>query len=84
LKVRLAELSWLLLTGGPRTISKVVGVAFAERDVRPRFVVKMARVRESVPGLEREAATLQALEALRPAGVPGVPHVLLRRDCGGL
>lgn len=84
LKARLAELSWLLLTGGPRTISKVVGVAFAERDVRPRFVVKMARVRESVPGLEREAATLRALEALRPAGIPGVPRVLLRHDCGGL
>lgn len=82
--VRLAELSWLLLTGGPRTISKVVAVAFAERDVRPRFVVKMARVRESVPGLEREAATLKAVEALRPAGIPGVPRVLLRRDCGGL
>lgn len=83
-KVRLAELPWLLLTGGPRTISKVVGVAFTERDVRPRFVVKMARVREAVLGLEREAATLRALEALRPAGVPGVPRVLLRRDCGGL
>jgi len=44
----------------------------------------MARVPEAAPGLEQEAATLRALHARHPGGIPGVPRVLFRRDHGGL
>ncbi len=78
------DLSSLLLTGGPRTTSKVVELVFAEPDHRPRLVIKRSRVPESVPGLAREAATLQALHASRSAGVSGAPRVLFCLDQAGL
>jgi hypothetical protein len=73
------RLTWLLLTRGPRTISKVVGLVFAEPDPTPRLVVKRPRVPEAETGLEREADALTAVQALRPGGMPGVPRLL---SCG--
>jgi aminoglycoside phosphotransferase (APT) family kinase protein len=67
--------SWLLLTGGRRSINKVVGIPFAKDAGVPGLVVKFARVAEAEGGLEREAAVLRQLEATRPA-LPGVPRVL--------
>lgn len=72
-----AELSCILITGGPRSISKVVGLVFGEPDPAPRVAIKMARVPESVEGLAREARVLRVVHALRPGGVPGVPRALL-------
>ncbi|HZS87065.1 MAG TPA: aminoglycoside phosphotransferase family protein [Chloroflexota bacterium] len=77
-------LSWLMVTGGERSINKIVGLVFGEPDCRPRLAVKMPRVPESVPVLAKEAATLQAIHAARPSGVPGVPRVLFCREHGGL
>jgi hypothetical protein len=66
---------WLLLSRGPRSISKVIGLVFRQGDRSPRLVAKIARVPEAAAGLLREADALRAIEALRPGGVPGVPRV---------
>jgi Phosphotransferase enzyme family len=79
-----ARFSWLLLTGGRRSINKVVGLVFAGREQKPHLAVKFARsVSEEAP-LRREAETLRMLERDRP-GLEGVPRVLfLERRCGRL
>jgi hypothetical protein len=69
------KLSWLQLTGGPRSISKIVGLVFREPESLPTAAVKIARVPESVEALRREAAALRWLEEKAPA-LPGVPRVL--------
>jgi hypothetical protein len=69
------DVSWVLLTGGIRSVNKVVGLGFADSETQPRLAVKFARsVTEDNP-LEREAATLRML---RDTGtdVTGVPEVL--------
>lgn len=78
------HLSWLLLTGGQRSVSKAVGLVFAEPEPRPRLAVKMARTPEASEGLAREAATLGGLETLGPGRVTGVPRVLFRDERQGL
>ena len=70
------RLDWMLLTGGAKPINKVVGLVFAESDRSPRLIVKLARVAESAAALEREAANLRAVQALRPNRVHGVPQIL--------
>ena len=72
----------LLLTGGHRSINKVVGLAFEEGGGRPTRAVKLARVPEAEPGLEREAEVLGRLGEERPE-LDGVPRLLGRvRRCG--
>ncbi|HJY80208.1 MAG TPA: hypothetical protein VKK81_03890 [Candidatus Binatia bacterium] len=78
------RLSSLVLTGGHRSVGKVVWLVFAEPDHSPRLAVKMPRVPESVPGLTKEATTLQSIQALRPNGVQGVPRVLFCQEHAGL
>ncbi|HEX5387005.1 MAG TPA: hypothetical protein VFW66_09920 [Gemmatimonadales bacterium] len=70
------SITWMLLTRGPRSISKVVGLAFAEPDSVPRVAVKFARVPEAAEGLRREAAALAAVHARRAGGMPGAPRIL--------
>lgn len=65
-----ARFDRLLLTGGHRSINKVVALIFAN-DGRPAMVVKLPRVREAVPSLERERVVLGSLHAVR-----GVPRVV--------
>jgi hypothetical protein len=67
--------AWLLLTGGERSINKVVGLPLGGDDDRPSPVVKFARVPEGDDALEREARALRSVEERRP-GVPGVPRVV--------
>jgi hypothetical protein len=72
----------LLLTGGHRSVNKVVGLAFEEGVGRPTRAVKLARVPEAEPGLEREAEVLGRLGEERPE-LDGVPRLLGRvRRCG--
>jgi len=66
--------SLLLLSGGRRSINKVVGLAFESGENRPTAAVKFARVPEAEPGLEREARVLRRLGEERP-GLAGVPHL---------
>ena len=65
----------LLLTGGKRSVNKVVGLAFEEGTSRPESVVKFARVAEADAFLERETRVLNQLAKDRPA-VAGVPRIL--------
>jgi hypothetical protein len=62
----------LLLTGGHRSINKVVGLAFEQGGRKPTAAVKFARVAEAEPGLAREAEVLRRLGEERP-GLQGVP-----------
>jgi hypothetical protein len=78
------RLSTLLVTGGPRSVSKVVLLAFAEPSAIPVVVVKTPRVSEAVAGVRREAEVLAELGRRRPEGVPGVPRLLARRDVAGV
>jgi hypothetical protein len=64
----------VLLTGGKRSINKVVGLGFEEAHAAPVEVVKFARVPESEPGLAHEAEVLRQLDEERP-GLDGVPEV---------
>jgi hypothetical protein len=64
----------LLLTGGQRSINKVVGLRL-DAGGEAAAVVKFARVATADEALEREAAALRTIEAERP-GLRGVPRVL--------
>jgi phosphotransferase family enzyme len=69
------SLSWVLLTGGGRTTSKIVGLPFGPRHEPPALVVKFARVPEADAALTREAQVLRSL-AGRRTPTSGVPRVL--------
>jgi Phosphotransferase enzyme family len=74
--------SGLLLTGGERSINKVVGLPFDGGAGEPQTVLKFARIPEGDAALDREATALRVLEAERPA-VPGVPRIVADgRRCG--
>lgn len=73
----------LLLTGGDRSINKVVALPFAPGERRPAVVIKFARLSEAGRALDREAAALEAVELSQP-GLGGVPRLLARgRRAGG-
>lgn len=73
-----------LLTGGRRSINKVVALAFVEGNPAPEAVVKLARVEEAEPGLEREVRALELLRA-EHAEFLGAPRLLGRgRRAGAL
>jgi len=78
------RLSTLLVTGGPRSVSKVVLLVFAEPSPVPLMAVKAPRVNEAAAGVHREGDALASLAERRPAGVPGVPRLLVRRQAGGV
>lgn len=65
----------LLLTGGGRSINKVVGLPFGAGAGPPGHVVKFARVAAADEALEREAAVLRSVELGSP-GLEGLPRVL--------
>ena len=67
-----------LMTGGPRSISKIVGLGFIAESASPSFAIKWPRVAESEAGLRREADALAASHSRGPA--PGVPRLLARVD----
>lgn len=72
----------LLLTGGHRSINKVVGLEFEADAAGPRRALKIARVAEAEPGLEREAQVLEQL-AGEPAAGERFPALLGRYRRGG-
>lgn len=73
--------SLLLLTGGQRSINKVIALIAAAGDNQPRVVVKLPRVLESMPALEREATVLRTLQAQHPNGLSGVPRIVGTWGC---
>lgn len=83
LGARPARLSWMLLTRGGRSINKVVGLVFAEPDPVPRIAVKLARIAEAEPALQREAHALAGVHARTP-GLRGAPRLLFCDDVSGV
>jgi len=80
-----AKLSRLLLTGGPRSVSKAVTLVFDEPDPHPHLAIKSPRVAASFVPLRREAAALEALGRRAPsARAPGVPRYLFLREVDGV
>lgn len=73
------RLSCLMLTGGTQSISKCVALIFQEPCYRPRLVVKLPRVPDSIPALAREAAVLERLHSRHPGVLAGLPRVIF---CG--
>jgi hypothetical protein len=78
------RLSTLLVTGGPRSVSKVVLLAFAEPSPTPLVAVKAPRVDEAAAGVRREGAALASLAGDRGRPIPGVPRILFRREIDGV
>ena len=78
------RLSTLLVTGGPRSVSKVVLLAFAEPSPTPLVAVKAPRVDEAAAGVRREGAALASLAGDLGGPVPGVPRILFLREIDGL
>jgi hypothetical protein len=87
------RLSLLLATGGPRSVSKVVLLAFAEPEDAPVVAIKAPRVPEAAEGVRREADVLEHLDSRATAGVlgslgsrgtAGVPRLLFRRERDGV
>lgn len=74
------RLSLLLATGGPRSVSKVVLLAFAESEAVPVVAIKAPRVPEAAEGVRREA---DVLERVASRGAAGVPRLLLRCERDG-
>jgi hypothetical protein len=74
------RLSTLLVTGGPRSVSKAVLLAFAEPSPIPLVAVKAPRVDWAATGIRREGAALANLAERRPEYVPGVPRMLFCRE----
>jgi hypothetical protein len=73
------RLTWVLLTGGPRSISKPVGLVFADDEPKPRLAVKFARVPESSAPIRNEATILRALPR-RNHAAEGAPRVMFAHD----
>lgn len=81
---RAESASWILLTGGRRSINKVIGFPFVSPASRPERVVKFARSSDEEAALLHEAKILRLLADSRPR-LTGVPRVLfLERRCGRL
>ena len=74
----------LLLSGGNSSSNKLVCLVFVDAQPIPKMAVKLPRVSDSVPALEREAVNLQAIQLTRAGAVPGVPRVIFFRDCARL
>jgi phosphotransferase family enzyme len=64
----------LLLTGGGRSINKVVALPITDGSDKPEAVVKFARVAAADAALDREAAALRAIEDKHPQ-LLGVPRL---------
>jgi Phosphotransferase enzyme family len=74
--------SWLLLTGGARSVNKVVGLAFLESERSPRAAAKFARSGEEDDAVRSEAVNLRLVRERRPS-IHGVPEVLaVGQSCG--
>jgi hypothetical protein len=78
------RLSTLLVTGGPRSVSKVVLLAFPEGRSAPQVAIKAPRVEEAASGVRREGAALARLAADHGGPIPGVPRLLEVREVDGV
>jgi hypothetical protein len=78
------RLSCTLLTGGPTSINKVVGLVQAEGECRPRVAFKAGRTDRASAALAHESTSLQAAAAAHVQACGSVPHVLFDSQYGPL
>jgi len=76
------RLEWMLLTGGQRSISKVVAVVSGDEDKKGQLAIKIPRVFESISSLTREAENLRTLST--KGNLPGVPKLLFCQQHTGV
>ena len=76
------RISWILLSGGRRTINKVVGLPIVSPADRPHVVVKFARSSVEDPPLRHEFDVLNAVASARPEQ-PGIPRALFLEHRAG-
>jgi hypothetical protein len=69
-------LTWLLLTGGQRRVSKVVAPVFVQGEKTPRFILKMNRVPEGRERLQNEAMVLKAIKTRGEDILGNMPYLL--------
>jgi hypothetical protein len=78
-----AHLPSMLLTGGPRTINKVVLLVFPDEQERPALAVKLARVPATAPIVAREAAVLARLPRAARRAEAGIPELIFHERLAG-
>lgn len=78
-----SSVSCIMLTGGQSRLNKVIVLAFADNASTPVLAIKLARVPESVAGLDREVAALTAASRESFAAQAEVPRIVFREQlCG--
>jgi hypothetical protein len=79
------SVSWLLLTGGLRSDSKVVALGFADSKPSPAVALKMPRTPDAASAIDKEASVLRALaERLADFGPQGIPRFLFLEELGSV
>lgn len=73
----------LVLTGGRSHLNKIVVLVFADAEQEPRLAVKLARSPDSVDGLRREAAALQAVANTSTHDILDVPRFVFGQELVG-
>jgi hypothetical protein len=81
---RPTSLGCLMLTGGRSELNKIVVLAFADDEPEPRLAIKFARTPASVTGLQREAASLQAVAQTTVPEVADVPRLVFAEQLAGV
>jgi aminoglycoside phosphotransferase (APT) family kinase protein len=71
------RLSFLLLTKGDQSLGKMVLLTFVAGEARPRFVVKLGRLKEHNDAIQTEYRNLQRIEAYGRHGRVRTPRPLL-------
>jgi hypothetical protein len=74
--------SQMLMTGGRRSINKVVSMIFAGRCSEPILAAKMPRVSGSALALTKEASLLESVRSLN-GDLNGIPELLFKGEIGG-
>jgi hypothetical protein len=76
--------STLMVTGGQRSVNKVVLLVFAEPGPVPLVALKAPRVEIAAAGIRREAAALASLAFRDHGRLPDVPRLLFRQELDGV
>jgi Phosphotransferase enzyme family len=74
------EAALLMLTGGPRTGSKIAALVFAGSEPHPALLLKVARSTDAAEGLRREVRALRAVESRGRVDLAQTPRVIFATE----
>jgi len=77
------RLSCVILTPRFRASAHVVFLMLADGRPIPALIAKVSRLPEASASLQREAASLRAVQAARPGGFDSIPRVIAFEACAG-